>query len=70
MTIEELREAEMGDRKSYGTEAAAKRAANKAYGPVVVELKDGSFDWFPQGHPLPEGAIKVSQWVINSWRKF
>jgi hypothetical protein len=55
--------------KNYRTEAAAKRAASKAHSPVIVELADGSFDWFPLGHPLPEGAVKVSFWSVNQWRR-
>jgi hypothetical protein len=55
--------------KTYKTETAAKRAANKPYNPVVVELSDGSFDWYPLGHPLPEDAVKVSFWTVNQWRK-
>lgn len=53
--------------KTYRTETQAKRAANKAHSPVIVELHDGSFDWFPAGHPLPQGAVKVSQYVISQW---
>lgn len=54
--------------KTYRTEGAAKRAANNALSPVVVQLQDGSFDWFPQGHPLPQGAVKVSFYQVNQWR--
>ncbi len=54
--------------KTYRSETAAKRAANNAHSPVVVQLADGSFDWFPVGHPLPQGAVKVSQYVISQWR--
>lgn len=59
----------MQTEKTYRTEATAKRAANKAYDPAIVELKDGSYDWFPLGHPLPQGALIISRWVVNSWRK-
>jgi hypothetical protein len=55
--------------KTYATEAAAKRAASKPHNPVVAEMPDGTFDWFPLGHPLPEGAVKVSFWSINQWRR-
>ncbi len=56
--------------KTYGTETGAKRAAAayKGYNPVIVELADGSFDWFPLGHPLPQGAVKVSFWSGVQWR--
>ena len=54
--------------KTYSTQTGAKRAANKAYSPVVAQLSDGTYDWFPQGHPLPQGAYKVSAWVINHWQ--
>ncbi len=64
------RENEMQEQKTYRTETAAKRAASKPHTPVIVELSDGTFDWFPLGHPLPKGAHKVSFWSINQWRKF
>lgn len=54
--------------KTYRTETGAKRAANKAYNPVIVKLSDGGFDFFPLGHPLPQGAVKVSFWSVNQWR--
>lgn len=56
------------EEKTYATEAAAKRAANKAYTPAIVELSNGSFDWFPAGHPIPQGSTIVSRWVVNQWR--
>ena len=57
-------------KKTYRTPLGAKRAANKAYSPVIAKLPDGSYDWFPPGYPLLQGSVKVSQWVINQWRNF
>ncbi len=69
MTINDRREQGMTEQeKTYRTETAAKRAANNAYSPVVAVLADGSYDWFPAGHPMPQGAQKVSGWVVNQWR--
>ncbi len=53
--------------KTYRTETAAKRAANNAYSPVVAVLADGSYDWFPAGHPLPQRAVMICHWVVNHW---
>lgn len=59
----------MGEAKTYRTEVGAKRVATNATSPVIVELSNGTYDWFPKGHPLPQGAIIISQWVINQWRE-
>ena len=63
---------------AYKTEAGAKRAANKNLNPVVARMGDGTYDWFPQGHPIgstdhngnfikDSGAVIVARW--NSWKK-
>lgn len=56
------------EEKTYKSEAAAKRAANKTYSAAIVELKDGRYGWFPLGHPIPQGSVIVSRWVVSMWR--
>jgi hypothetical protein len=36
----------------YFTELAAKKGASKFSNPCIVRFSDGSFDWFPLGHPI------------------
>ncbi len=48
----------------YKTEIGAKRAANKNLNPIVARLSDGTYDWFPQGHPI--GRYENGQFVKDS----
>ena len=41
---------------THKSESAAKHAANKKLNSVVVKFSDGTFDWFPQGHPIGENC--------------
>lgn len=38
----------------YNTEIGAKRAARFYHNSCIVLFRDGSFDWFPLGHPIGE----------------
>jgi hypothetical protein len=38
----------------YRTEIGAKRAAGNEANACIVRFADGSFDWFPLGHPIGE----------------
>ncbi len=66
----------------YKTEIGAKRAANKNLNSVVVRFPDGSYDWFPPGHPVGEYVgggrfvkavpdrdyINVAQWDVYRYK--
>ncbi len=56
--------------KTYTTEAGAKKAAARAYGPAIVRLANGRYAWTHPGHPLPRGARAVSRWATNRWRAY
>lgn len=40
---------------------AVKMRANKSLSPCVARMSDGTYDWFPHGHPL--GRYVGSQFV-------
>lgn len=38
----------------YKSELAAKRAAASYPNSCIVDFRNGTYDWFPQGHPIGE----------------
>ena len=52
------------------TEAAAKKAASRAYRPAVVRLPNGRYACLQAGDAVPRGARAVSRWGANGWRAY
>ena len=51
---------------SYATRAAARATIHESLNPVLVRLADGSYDAFPQGHPLPVGAEIIERCILRA----
>ena len=56
--------------ETHTTEAAAKRAAARAYRPAVVRLPNGRYACLQAGDAVPRGARAVSRWGANGWRAY
>jgi hypothetical protein len=56
--------------QTYTTEAAAKKAAARAYTPAIVRLANGRYACFQAGDILPQGARAVSRWGTDRWRAY
>ena len=56
--------------KTYTTETAAKKAAERAYRPAIVRLPNGRYACFQAGDPLPQGARAVSRWGTDRWHSY
>ena len=59
-------EKEPSTNKTYESPYAAARAAGSRSGVIVAivtesRFADVRFDWFPRGHPLPSGAIRIGR---------
>ena len=55
---------------TYATEAAAKKAAARAYGPAILRLPNGRYACLQAGNTLPRGARVVARWGADRWRAY
>lgn len=56
--------------ETHTTEAAAKKAAARAYRPSVVRLPNGRYACIQAGSVFPRGARAVSRWGTGRWRAY
>ena len=56
--------------ETHTTEAAAKKAAARAYRPAVVLLPNGRYACLQAGDVIPRGARAVSRWGTDRWRAY
>jgi hypothetical protein len=55
---------------TYATEAAAKKAAARAYRPAILRLPNGRYACIQTGDAAPRGARAVSRWGSDRWRAY
>ena len=56
--------------ETHTTEAAAKKAAARAYRPAVVCLPNGRHACLQAGEAPPRGARADSRWGTGGWRAY
>ena len=56
--------------ETHTTEAAAKKAAARAYRPAVVCLPNGRYACLQAGDAGPRGARAISRGGANGWRAY
>lgn len=56
--------------QTYTTEAAAKKAAARAYRPAILRLPNGRYACIQAGEAPPRGARAVSRWGADRWRAY